>query len=76
MAIVETQINQGMLDAALEIGARRADTLRQVRQLLVDGEDRKAVELMKKFLNVNAEKNSRPRLVKFPRPAPVRGVKP
>lgn len=59
MVIEETQINQGLLDAALEVSARRADTLRQVRRLLVDGEDRKAVDLMKKFLNVNEDKPSR-----------------
>lgn len=73
MAIEETQINQGLLDAALEISARRADTLRQVRQLFVDGEDRKAVDLMKKFLGLNEAKPSHTKLVRFPRPAPQKG---
>ena len=49
---------QGLLDAALDISARRAQVLREVKQFLVDGEDRKAVELMKKFLGVE----NKPRL--------------
>lgn len=51
--------NQGLLDAALEVSARRAQTLREVKQFLVDGEDRKVLETMKKFLGIHQAKPSR-----------------
>lgn len=71
---LEEHVNQGTFDAALEISARRAQTLHVIRELLVANKDSEALRLMRKHLGVNEAKNSRPRLVKFPRPAPEKGL--
>lgn len=67
------KIYQGTLDAALEIGARRADTLRTIRDLILKGEKDQAWGLLLKHLGIDEAKTSRAKLVEFPRPAPERG---
>lgn len=57
----EKAIDQGMLDAALEISARRAQTLHVIRELLIANKDREALRAMRKHLGLD-EKNSLPRL--------------
>lgn len=59
----EMDNNQGLLNAALEISARRAQTLREIRDLFVEGKDSEAMKLTKRFLGVE-EKKPRLALVK------------
>jgi hypothetical protein len=63
---MSTELNQGLLDAALEIGARRADTLRQIKALFEAGKEKEAVSLTKCFLEVS---QAEPKVIraKFPR---------
>jgi len=70
----ELENNQGLLDAALEISARRSNTLREIRELFLSGRDREATQLTKKFLGCEG-KDSSSVTVRFPRPAPDRRVK-
>lgn len=42
----------GVVDAALEIAQRRAESLREIKALLEKGEDQEALQLMRKHLNV------------------------
>lgn len=70
---MSAEINQGTFDAALEIGARRANTLRQIRDLILKGEKDQAWELLLKHLGIDEAKTSRGKLVEFPRPAPAKG---
>lgn len=70
---MSTELNQGIFDAALEISARRAQVLREIKSLLEDDRDREALSLMRDYLQVvKAAKTSRGRLVEFPSPAPER----
>lgn len=48
----ELSKNQGLLDAALEISARRADTLREIKSLILAGDEVKAMRLLKKLLGI------------------------
>jgi hypothetical protein len=65
------ELHQGMLDAALEISARRAKALREIKSLLEDDRDLEALSLMRSFLGVKKEaKTSRVIRASFPRPAP------
>lgn len=61
------ELNQGILDAALEISAARAQTLREVKSLFESGKDAEAVTMIKVFLNVKVAKTSSGKLVRFPR---------
>jgi hypothetical protein len=70
---MSTELHQGIFDAALEIAARRAKVLREVKSLLEDDRDSEALKMMKEFLEVKRKpKTSRSKLVEFPRPAPER----
>lgn len=73
MAIEETQVNQGLLDAALEISSRRSNTLRQIRELILNGEKDQAWELLLKHLGLDEAKPPQLKLVRSPRPAPQKG---
>lgn len=67
------ELNQGVFDAALEISARRASVLREIKTLLEDDRDQEALKLMREFLQVvKKAKTSQPKLVAFPRPAQAR----
>lgn len=73
MAIEETQVNQGLLDAALEISSRRSNTLHRIKELILKGEKDQAWELLLRHLGLDEEKTSRPSRARFPRPALVKG---
>jgi hypothetical protein len=49
---MSTELHQGIFDAALEISARRAKVLREVKSLLEDDRDSEAVRLMREYLQV------------------------
>lgn len=66
------ELNQGIFDAALEIAARRANTLRTVKELLEQDEDRKALGVLREFFGMK-KKHSGGAAIKFPRPAPEKG---
>lgn len=71
---MSTELNQGTLEAAIEISGRRANTLREVKSLLEDDRDSEALSLMRKFLQVGKKaKTSRVIRARFPRPAPEKG---
>lgn len=71
MSESRTEVNQGIFDAALEIAARRANTLRQVKGLLENDEDRKALKLLREFFGMK-KKRSSDNAITFPSPAPER----
>lgn len=52
----ELNKNQGLLDAALEIAAARANTLREIKELLLKNEDAKALRLMRQHLGIQDRK--------------------
>lgn len=52
----ELKKNQGLLDAALEISAKRADTLREIKSLILAGDEAKALALLKKLLGIQDRK--------------------
>lgn len=58
---LEDHVNQGTLNAVLEISARRAQTLHVIRELLIANKDQEALRAMRKHLGLD-EKNSLPRL--------------
>jgi hypothetical protein len=70
---MSTELHQGIFDAALEIAARRAKVLREVKSLLEDDRDSEALKMMKEFLEVKRKpKTSQLIRARFPRPAPER----
>lgn len=70
---MSTELNQGIFDAALEIAARRAQVLREIKSLLEDDHDQEALKLMRDYLQVvKKAKTSRVIRARFPRPASVR----
>lgn len=52
----ELQKTQGILDAALEISARRAETLREIKSLILAGDELKAMKLLKQYLGIQERK--------------------
>ena len=53
---MSAEISQGVFDAALEISARRANTLREIRQLIVEGKKDDAWDLLLKHLGLSEPK--------------------
>lgn len=49
---MSSEVNQGTLDAALEISARRAKTLHEIKSMLEDDRDSEALSVMRSFLQV------------------------
>ncbi len=54
MSAIEETVNQGTVNAALEISARRANTLRQIKALIVNGKESEAMQLLKKHLGIES----------------------
>lgn len=52
-------VTDGMIEAALEIASERADALREIKTLLLQGEDDRALSLMRKFLGVVTEHDAK-----------------
>lgn len=66
MSGLEETVNQGLLDAALEISAKRADNLRQIKSLILDGKKDQAWALLLKHLGI--DENRKPaKIVRFPK---------
>ncbi|MEK6280297.1 MAG: hypothetical protein AABN95_08060 [Acidobacteriota bacterium] len=63
---MSTELNPGILDSALEIGARRANTLRQIRDLILDGKKDQAWELLLEHLGIE-EKPTKAKVIRFPK---------
>jgi hypothetical protein len=55
----EIPVNDRMIDAALEIANTRAEALREIKTLLSQGEDDRALSLMKKFFGLSAKQNAK-----------------
>lgn len=71
---MSSELNQGTIDAMLEISARRAKTLHEIRALLEDERDSEALSVMRSFLQVEKKpKTSRVIRARFPSPAPEKG---
>lgn len=49
---MSSELSQGTIDAVLEISARRAKTLHEIRALLEDDRDSEALSVMRSFLQV------------------------
>ena len=54
----QVEADQGLVDAALEIAERRANTLRQLKTALLSNDDAKALSLARKLCGIN-EKSHR-----------------
>lgn len=54
--VKEHQSLDGVIDATIEISRRRADTLREIKKLLVAKRDLEALGLMRKYLEVEVSK--------------------
>jgi len=52
----DVTVTDGLLDAALEIAERRANTLRYVKELILLGDDESALQLVKEFLGIEKTK--------------------
>jgi hypothetical protein len=48
-----------MIEAALEIANERADALREIKTLLSQGEDDRALSLMRKFFGIVTERDAK-----------------
>lgn len=58
---VSSEVNQGTIDAVLEISARRAKTLHEIKSMLEDDRDSEALRAMRSFLQVE-KKSKTPQL--------------
>jgi hypothetical protein len=58
MSVPVVNKNQGLVDAALEIAERRANTLRQLKAALLSNDDELALSLARKVCGLD-EKNNR-----------------
>jgi hypothetical protein len=47
--------SNGLMEAALEISKRRAEALREIKTLLLQGEDDQALRLMKQFFGFDEQ---------------------
>lgn len=52
-------VTSGTLEAAIEIANRRAVALREIKALLLSGEDDRALGLMRKFLGIAVEHDAK-----------------
>ena len=52
----ELNINQGLFDEALEISVKRANTLRDIKELLISEQDDKALRLMRHYHGIQDRK--------------------
>jgi len=50
------QENQGLCDVAIDIAAARAKTLREIKALLLNGDEQQALRLMRKHLGISEHK--------------------
>jgi hypothetical protein len=56
---MNAEFQQGTLDAALEISARRAKTLREIKSLLEDDRNSDALKMMREYLQVKTKTTTR-----------------
>lgn len=52
-------VTGGTIDAAMEIGKRRAEALREIKAVLLQGEDDRALGLMRKLFGISAEHDAK-----------------
>lgn len=57
MSLAVVDKNQGLVNAALEIAERRADTLRQLKAVLLSNDDELALSLARKVCGLNEKSN-------------------
>jgi hypothetical protein len=53
----ELEINQGLVDAAIEIAERRADNLRQLKKALLSNDNELALSLARKLVGISETSN-------------------